>query len=260
MKALTFINKHWKNFLVVVLLLFIFLTLKQCRSEQSRHQALATAARNLEQKVKRDSAERALERMQFEDYKKDAEGKRQLAEAEKGEADKKVKDQQRTIDRLSGIVRNSVWATNSTDPFAVVSPQYKAACDSLPAEIDKMTAALADKDTAINGMLDLYNYEIQIRDEEIYKEMQYSDSLRQDFNRQTALLKSALKQGKPRGKLLGGISVLGNQTNFLSGAGVVLAYQSKGGKQYQLSPKFIKTPLGQAELYYEGTVLFTLFR
>jgi hypothetical protein len=74
-------------------------------------------------------------------------------------------------------------------------------------------------------------------------------------------LKQALKIGKPRGRLLGGISILGNENQFLSGAGVVLAYQTKGGKQYQVSPKFIRAP-GQssAELYYEGTVLVTIFR
>jgi hypothetical protein len=159
---------------------------------------------------------------------------------------------------LVAVIRSTPEIPDSS--FVLVSPDYKAACDSLPAQIDILNLALADKDSAINEWSDILAYEIQLRDEEIYKEMNYSDSLKADFNRQTALLKQALKTGKPRGRLLGGISILGNENQFLSGAGVVLAYQTRGGKQYQVSPKFIKTPGGNAELYYEGTVLFTIFK
>jgi archaellin len=177
---------------------------------------------------------------------------------EKSEAGKVVQMQQGKIQQLSAIIRN---APKEPASGVVVTTAYKNACDSLPAEIDKLNIALADKDTSINGIIDLYNYEIQIRDEELFKEMNYSDSLKVDFVRQTKLLRSALQQGKPRGRLLGGISILGNQNQFLSGAGVVIAYQTKGGKQYQLSPKFIKVPGATgAEVFYEGAVLFTIFK
>jgi hypothetical protein len=265
MKVIDLINRHWKNFTIIILLVFLFILFRQCKGEKDHNQEIAAAAKSLEQKVRKDSIERAAERKAFVKEKQETEGKRQLAETEKTEADKVVHAQQKTIDRLAATIRREGNTTlpidpNNTDTLALVTTSYKAACDSLPAEIDKLNIALADKDSAINEWSGILAYEIQIRDEEIYKEMNYSDSLKADFVRQTALLKSALKAGKVRGRLLGGISILGNQNQFLSGAGVILAYQSKGGKQYQISPKFIKVPGGSAEVFYEGAVLFTIFK
>lgn len=259
MKALSFITKNFKNIMIGVLIVFLIIALMKCNGQKNRNQALEVAGKALEKKVSTSEAQRLEGRKQFDDYKKDAEGRQQLIVVEKQEADKKVVVQQRRIDQLTSIIRADAGTTPPTTGV-LVSAEFKAACDSLPAQINLLNLALADRDTAINSMLDLYDYEIQIRDEELFKEMNYSDSLKVDFVRQTALLKSALKQGKPRGRLLGGISVLGNQNQFLSGAGVVIAYQTKGGKQYQISPQFIKVPGAAAEVYYEGTVLFTIFR
>jgi hypothetical protein len=260
MKATDFINRHWKNLLIAVLLVFLFIAFRQCKGEKDKNQVIAAAAKDLQAKVKADSLERAEERKAFARDKQDAEGRRELAVVEKQEADKKVQQQQKIIDKLVAVIRKEDVTDTDVGDMVQVSKQYKNACDSLPAQIDILNHALADKDSAINEWSDILAYEIQLRDEEIYKEMNYSDSLKADFNRQTALLKLALKTGKPRGRLLGGISVLGNENQFLSGAGVVLAYQTKGGKQYQVSPKFIKVPGGNAQAYYEGTVLFTIFK
>lgn len=262
--------KYTREILIIGLVLFVILLfVKPCgkAKQLEAYRILQAHAKTLEAKVKADSIARNEERKAYEAEKKDAEGKRQLAEVEKGEADNKVRQQQKTIDRLAAIVRKEnnsldnvpVWQVHKSGGV-VVSKEFKAACDSLPAQIDLLNLALADKDSSINGIIDLYNYEIQIRDEELFKEMNYSDSLKVDFVRQTKLLRSALQQCKPRGRLLGGISIMGNQNQFLSGAGVVLAYQSKGGKQYQVSPKFIKVPGSEAEVFYEGSVLFTIFK
>lgn len=259
MKLLTLINQHWKNFLILALLVLLFITFKNCKGASDKHNALATAAKSLEAKVKADSIARNEERKAFNREKQETEGRRQLAIVEKTEADQKVHAQQKTIDRLASVIRNTTGKPVDSS-FVLVSPDFKKACDSFPNEVAALNLALADKDSAIAEWSDILAYEIQIRDEELFKEMNYSDSLKVDFVRQTQLLKSALKQGKPRGRVLGGISVLGNQNQFLSGAGVVLAYQSKGGKQYQLSPKFIKVPGAEAEVFYEGSVLFTIFK
>jgi hypothetical protein len=273
MKFTELINKHWKNFLIVALLILLFIAFKQCKGTKDKHQALAAAAKSLEQKVRQDSIERAEERKAFVQEKQETEGRRLLAETEKSEADKVVQAQQKTIDRLAAAVRregaNVITSiedvfvpdpNNPTQKYVMVPVGYAQACDSLPAEIDKLNLALADKDSAINEWSSILAYEVQIRDEEIWKEMNYSDSLLIAFHNQRALFNQAMKIGKPRGRLLGGISVLGNQNQFLSGAGVILAYQSKGGKQYQLSPKFIKVPGGSAEVFYEGAVLMTIFK
>jgi hypothetical protein len=255
-----FILQYFDRILWIGLALFVaFLLIKPCNKSADRFAVLQQQNKDLQAKVKADSLERAEERKAFSKVKQDAEGRRELAIVEKQEADKKVQQQQKIIDRLAGIVRNAPVVIEPANSV-LVSKDYKAACDSLPAQIDILNDALADKDSAINEWSDILAYEIQLRDEEIYKEMNYSDSLKADFNRQTALLKQALKTGKPRGRLLGGISVLGNENQFLSGAGVVLAYQTRGGKQYQVSPKFIKVPGGNAQAYYEGTVLFTIFK
>lgn len=261
MKFISVITTNFKNIMIGVLIVFLIIALMKCNGEKSKYKELAASARSLEAKVKADSIARNEERKAFQAEKKETEGKRQLAEVEKNEADKKVQQQQKTIDRLAAKITTE-HGSGSIDTLSaiLVSKAYKSACDSLPAEIDKLNLALQDKDSAIAEWSDILAYEIQIRDEELFKEMNYSDSLKVDFVRQTKLLRSALQQGKPRGRVLGGISVLGNQNQFLSGAGVVLAYQTKGGKQYQVSPKFIKVPGTEAEVFYEGTVLFTIFR
>jgi hypothetical protein len=260
MKFTELINKHWKNLLIVALLILLFIAFKQCKGSKDKHQALAAAAKSLEQKVRQDSIDRAAERKAYVQEKQETEGKRLLAETEKSEADKKVVQQQRTIDKLVAVIRKEDVTDTDVGDMVQVSKGYKQACDSLPAEIDKLNLALADKDSAINEWSSILAYEVQIRDEEIFKEMNYSDSLLVAFHNQRALFNQAMKTGKPRGRLLGGISVLGNQNQFLSGAGVVLAYQTKGGKQYQLSPKFIKVPGAEAEVFYEGSVLMTIFK
>lgn len=258
---MSFIAKYYDRLLWIVLLIVLIIGIRQCKSAQDKSAALAKSARELQQKVHHDSLTRAQERKRFNDERREVSAEKELAVIEKAEADKKVQAQQRTIDRLSAVVRAGNGRQPDTSDMVLVTPGYKDACDSLPAQIDILNLALADRDTAINSMLDLYDYEIQIRDEEIYKEMNYSDSLHKAFNMQAALLKSAISQGRPRGRLLGGLGILGNQKQFLSGFSGIIAYQSKGGKQYQVSPKFLKHPAASgAELFWEGSVLITIFK
>lgn len=260
MKFLSVITTNFKNIMIGVLIVFLIIALMKCNGEKSKFKELAAQARSLEAKVKADSIARNEERKAFQAEKKETEGKRQLAVEEKEEADKKVQSQRKDIDQLIATIRNNSGKPVDSADMVTVSKKYKTACDSVPAKFEMYELALADKDSSINGIIDLYNYEIQIRDEELFKEMNYSDSLKKDFKKQTANLKASLKLAEPKGRFMAGISVLGNQNQFLSGAGVVLAYQSKGGKQYQLSPKFIKVPGAEAEVFYEGTVLFTIFK
>jgi hypothetical protein len=250
--------KYTREILILGLVLVVILMfVKPCgkAKQLDAYGQLQEKTKSLEAKVKADSIIRAAERQAFAKEKQETEGKRLLAETEKTESDKKVQQQQKTIDRLAGIVRSSNNSSNSSNNSVSVTTEYKRACDSLPAEIDKLNIALANKDSAINEWSSILAYEIQIRDEEIYREMNYSDSLKADFNRQTTLLKSALKIAKPRGRFLAGAGVLGNHTTFLSGAKIALAYQSKGGKQYQGEAMIIR-----GEAYYGGTVLITLFK
>jgi hypothetical protein len=260
MKAL----KYTREIIITALLIMVALLFftRGCSGNEAidKYKALTAENKRLIDKVNQDSVIRAEERKAFAREKQETEGKRELAVIEKTEADKKVQQQQKTIDRLADIVRRESNSTppidpNNTDTLTLVTLEYKRSCDSLPAEIDKLNFALADKDSAIKEWSEILAYEVQIRDQEIYKEMNYSDSLKADFNRQTALLKSALKLGKPRGRFLAGAGVIGNQAQPVSGASVKFAYLTKGGKMYQVSPQIL-----QGELYYEGSILITLFK
>lgn len=243
-----------------ILIAFIFLQQCKGRKQSEAFKLLEAKAKTLEQKVATSEVQRLEGRKQFDDYKKDAEGRQQLIAVEKAEADKKVTQQQKTIDRLASVIRST---TNQPvdSSFVLVSPDFKKACDSFPNEVAALNLALADRDTSINEMIDLYSYEIQIRDEELFKEMNYSDSLKVDFVRQTQLLKSALKQGKPRGQFLTGVGIMGNQDQFLGGASFKAAYLTKGGKMYQYSPHVLKLlGMPSAKLYHELSVLFNPFK
>lgn len=257
---MTFIAKYWSQILLAAVLLFLFFALKDCKGRKDQYAAIQQAHNELQAKVRQDSINNARAHEQYEAKARDAKGLRQLAEREKTDADNKVATQQRTIDRLTAVIRNSSNNSNSSD-LVQVTPTYKSACDSLPTKIDKLNAALVEKDSAINEWSDILGYEIQIRDEEIYRQMNYTDSLRADFNRQTALLKSAISQGKPRGRLLGGIGIMGNEQKILAGANIKLAYQTKTGKQYQISAHGLQLPgMNSVQVVYEGAVLFSILK
>lgn len=255
-----FVRKYFDRILWVALLLVLLFTFKQCNDEKNKAELIAKTGEALVQKVKTDSANIAQERKAFEAEKKELQGKADLSDIEVKEADNKVRQQQRTIDRLTTSIRNQP-ASIDTSNAVLVSSNYKQACDSLPAEIDLLKASIADKDNALVNRDQLHAQQLLLRNEQITREQAYSDSLRIDFNTQTSLLKSALKQAKPRGRLLVGIGIMGNEKQLLSGASVKGAYQSKGGKQYQLAAHAVKNPVNSnTYLYYEGSVFFSLFK
>jgi len=254
------VGKYIDRILWIVLLLVVLFAFKRCNDEKNKAEAIAKAGAALEQKVKSDSASIAQERERFEQEKRDWEGKDQLSALEIQEADGKVKQQQKTIDRLTSIIRNQPGSIDTSNAV-LVSTDYKQACDSLPAEVDKLNTTITEKDNAIAHRDEVYATRLKIRDDQITREKKYSDSLRNDFNTQTALLKSALKQAEPRGSFLAGLGVMGNEKQMIAGASVKAAYQTKRGKQYQAAAHAVKNPVnGATYLYYEGSVLFKIFK
>lgn len=186
-------------------------------------------------------------------------GEKQLAVIETKEADVKVKQQQKRIDQLIAVIRNEPEKPDSST-MVLVTPAFKEACDSLPNEIDKLNRAIAEKDTAINEWSGLLAHEVQERDNTIEALRVEVDKL-DKLNKRTEIIASkAIALAEPRGRFMGGVSVMGNQQQFVTGAGPVFAYLTKGGKQYQAAAKFIKVPGSEAEVYYEGSVLFTIFK
>jgi len=233
--------------IVAVLALLLF---KQCGDEDNNIRA---RLKELEQRHKQDSIayDRDLSRLQ--DSIDRAAQERQLQVAVLKEKDKKLAQSETTINRLISIIRNA--PTNPDSSFVLVSKDYKKACDSLPGEIEKQRAIMADKDTAINSLVNLLGYEIDIRDSVIRVNDNYIGTLNTTIAQQKGLIEAALRAGEQRGMLLGGVGIMGNQIDILYGTSVKLAYQSKKGKQYQVAMHITKPGL-----YYEVSVLVPLIK
>lgn len=255
MKLLHLINQNLKTILalaVVVLLILIFY--KPCNKPGEKIEQLKAELKQVEQEKKELSNQLIFILAKHRTDSAEAAGKEKLAFVEKQEADKKVSQQQKLIDQLVAVVRNT--PTKIDTPNAVlVSADFKNACDSLPAEIDKLNTALAEKDTVINQWTDILAYEVQQRDSTI-DALKYHIS-EQDglFGRYKKVTEDVLKAARPRGRLLGGVGLIGNEINPLSGTKINLAYQSRGGKQYQVGGILMR-----GSVYYEATVLITLIK
>lgn len=230
---------------VIALLLF-----KQCGDEDN---SIKAQLQELEQRHAQDSIAYVAERARLQDSIDRAAQERQLQVAVLKEQDKKLAQSETTINRLISIIRNA--PTNPDSSFVLVSKDYKDACDSLTGEIEKAKLIIAKKDTAINGVISLMDYEIRLRDSVIEKDKQYIGELNGTITEQRGLIEAALRAGEQRGRLLGGVGIMGNQIDILYGTSVKLAYQSKKGKQYQVAMHITKPGL-----YYEMGVLVPIIK
>jgi Sec-independent protein translocase protein TatA len=213
-------------------------------SQQYRN--LQAENKALQEKVARDSIARNKERVAEKDQLEKQRQETAAAIADKKAADRKLTETQGIVRRLSAQVLNRPGTTTVYDT---------AGCSELAVQAATLANQVDQYRKEVDEAVELLNYEVLLRDSVIEKEVAYSDSLRADFNRQSALLKTALAAGKPRGKLLAGAGVIGNQTTFLSGAKVAMAYQTKGGKQYQAGGLLLNKTI-----YYEATVMVPLFK
>lgn len=256
MKLLSYIKQNAKTILaltVVVLLILIFW--KPCNKDSETVARLNAKIAVLEKEKQETNKEIAAYHVQYSKDSADARGREQLAVREKTEADNKVRQQQTTIDRLAATIRRSNNQPVDTSDAVLVSRTYKNACDSFPPENDKLRTQLAEKDSAINQWSEILAYEIQLRDSALESEKGFTQRWRQTAEDYEKLTRYAINNLKPRGRLLGGVGLIGNEVNPLSGTKINLAYQSKGGKQYQVGGMLFK-----GGVYYEATVLITLIK
>lgn len=254
MKFLDTINKYQKPilYLTIGILLYLLFANPCNRGQSVELKTLVAKTDSLERELKaRDERYATIQK----EFTKDTAAARQQAQDAVNDvkaARKELQASKQTIYRLTARLEQS--KTDTTD-IVSVSSNYIEDCDSLAivatnqqTQIDGFTEEAAEAEK-------LLRYETKLRDEQIEREKKYSDSLRADLSLQTAIAKRAIEIGKPRGKLLGGAGVLGNQINPLSGAKIALAYQSKGGKQYQAGAVLLG-----GTVYYEGSVLVQLFK
>lgn len=237
---------------VVLFILFLF---KRCGDKKSAQLAAIKAQSvALQQKHLQDSISFTAQVARWQDSIRTADINSQLQAGVIKETEKKLQASQSDINRLTSIIRSRQVILDSSLAI-LVSPLYKSVCDSLPFHIDILNQNIAQLHKDNEGLVDLMNYEVVYRDSLIEAGNEYTDRLRGFYNAQARLLTAALNQAKPRGRLLGGIGLIGNELNPLSGTKINLAYQSKGGKQYQVGGILMR-----GGVYYEATVLITLIK
>lgn len=251
-----FLSKYWERIVWLSVILAILLVFKTCNDKNGQQiEAIRTESAKLEQQHKADSIAFAIERSRWQDsiYRADINSDLQVKVIK--ETEKKLQATQSTISRLTSIIQGERISFVDSSDAVMVSKAYAAACDSLPAEIDKQNMVIGQLQDDNTKLVELMNYEVVYRDSLIEVGKEYIDSLRADYRRQKSLTDQAVKAGKPRGRLLGGIGLIGNEINPLSGTKINLAYQSKKGKQYQVGGLLMK-----GGVYYEATVLITLIK
>lgn len=244
-----------KHFITIGLIGFIiFLLVRGCggRSGETTERLKAENKR-LQEQNKSDQETHARERARWADSIALAGINSELQVKVIQEVEKKLGASQSTIARLASQIRNANTKPDSS--FVLVSPGYKQACDSLPPEIDKLNSVILELQTANTKLWDRMSHEMMVMDSALEVERNHVDRLDITIAAQQALISDAIKAARPRGRLLGGVGLIGNPETLLSGTKINLAYQTKNGKQYQVGGLILK---GTA--YYEATVLITLFK
>lgn len=249
MKVFDLINKYYKPISYAVIGILIYLAFaKPCgRDKQDeRYKALQAEAKRLQEKVKQDSINHAADHLRDSLQMMEAHKQTLAAQADVKAADKKLTATQARASQLAAIISNSSNNSNSW---------VDTTCKELAAQIPVLNDQINQYRQQSDEAQELMNYEIILRDSVIERERDYSAGLKAAFNAQATTLKNALEVAKPRGRLLGGVGVIGNEINPLAGTKINLAYQSKGGKQYQAGAMIIR-----GGVFYEAGVLITLIK
>jgi FtsZ-interacting cell division protein ZipA len=232
--------------IAVIVAILVFFGPCGNKKVSQENKVLTAENKQLKEKVRADSVTRATERIAEKSQIAAARHETAEAIADKKAADKKLTDLQRRANQLAALITSSPEIPESS---------IDTACRELAAQVPALNQQVDQYRKEADEAMELLNYEVVLRDSIIEKETEYSTKLKADFNQQSRLLETALKSGKPRGKLLAGAGVIGNQTTFLSGAKIALAYQTKGGKQYQAGGILLNKTI-----YYEATVMVPLFK
>lgn len=245
----------------LILFIIILFFWKPCNKDADRIAELKAENAVLKKEKKDADNLNIFQRQKYSTDSAEWRGKEQLAEREKQEADKKVAQQQNVIDRLAATVRRENAHPIDTSTAVLVSRTYKNACDSFPPENDKLRAQLAEKDSTIDIWSGVLAYEIQLRDSAIEAEQKHSAKLNELYTRQAKITEQALKAARPRGRLLLGAGIMGNQEKLLGGASAKAAYLTKKDKLYMYSPHLLQLPgMQKAGLFHEVTVMFNPFK
>jgi hypothetical protein len=247
-----------KTVLVIIAVVMLIMLLRQCGKSNKAEQInkeLTRLSDSLTNKVAADSAQQSRRLIRYQADSAQARQQVLKADSARYASESKLHASQSTVMRLVAKVEQYRYENDSNTVLIPVSENYIISCDSLTGVVVIQQREINEHQNNMDGLVELMNYEVILRDSLIEDGKEAIAELRRDFNAQTHYFNLAVKNNKPTGRLLGGLELMGNEINPLWGGGVVVAYQSKKGKQYQVGVK--ATPVG---IMYEGTILITLIK
>lgn len=243
----------FKNILIAGLAIAIIVLLMDCRGRNRAMERVQAAQIKSEELRKKDSADFIAKERRWQDSIHNAGINSDLQVKVIKETEKKLQASQTAVNRLTAIIRSEPDKPD-TLKGVLVSADYKEACDSLPDKIDSQNAVIADLKQDNEGLIDLMNYEVVYRDSLIEVEQQQVSQLNLTIAGKNKIIEDAIKAGRPRGRFLVGAGNLFLPDRIFN-PHFAAAYQAKNGKQFQG-----KVGLVNAQQYYEGSVLFTIFK
>jgi hypothetical protein len=250
-----FVAKNFQTIVIVgLLVLFFILFNRSCGGGDDKNAARESEFKQLQARYRADSIAHGKERNRWQDSIAHAGLNSDLQVKVIKETEKKLAASQSRINQLTAVIRNADHSPDTTN-MILVSADFKDACDSLPNEIDKLNTNIGQLQKDNTDLVDLMNYEIVYRDSLIEASDQQIGNLNNTISHKNSVIDQVLRAAKPRGRLLGGVGLIGNETQFLGGTKINIAYQSKGGKQYQVGGILMK-----GGVWYEASVLITLIK
>jgi len=252
---------HRQILWLIIGLAIMFFLMRSCNGYKTdQYNALKQEAELLKKQVEQKEQQEKIRRYNDSLALVNARTEKEKAIADVKAIDRKLTASANTITRLTDNL--AYYKSLPVDSsFVKVHPQYVENCDSLAITTVIQQGEINEARREILETVDLMNYEVVLRDSIIEDERNHNAVLLADFNRQSALLKSALNNLKPHGQFLVGVGVMGNEQQLLGGGSLKFAYLSKGGKMYMYSPHTIKLPgMNGPQVVHEVSVLLSLFK
>lgn len=247
------IAKYSQFILGAALAVFVILYVTRCNGDaKDADERDAMIKRNAElvKRIAKDSVDRESERIQSKLRIDKMQAAQQAGKVRIVEKDAQLTD-------LRGRIRELSYKILNPEISDSVSLRYwlEDTCTMLAEKALQQDEVIGQLKETILQVNESMVTEIGERDTEMKKEKAYASTLLSQL-RSSASRFDSLANIKSRGAmLLGGVSLFGNRTTFLSGTSFDIAYQTKGGKLYKFSTVLIKN-----DVLYSAGVLIPLIK
>lgn len=230
------VNNIWKLFSLVLLIVIAWLALEKCNAGKVET-SLTQKSEALARKVEQDSIDRATRQAEYAANVTKLQNERTEATKKLDRSEILLYQSQGTINRLT-IKLKEAREQPFDSSFIYVSPDYLSTCDSLGIIAGNQDKLLQEATADVKSLIDLMNYEINLRDSAIKDDSADIAELRADFNAQTHFFNLAIKKAKPRTKVYAGVSALGNNINPFGGGEVSGMLVTKKDQAFELAAGF----------------------